>query len=70
VMVLHSDGLVDARNREGSRFRIERVLQTLSDAPGIASLASEALLESVTLHSQGVALFDNLTVVCVGRDST
>jgi hypothetical protein len=29
-----------------------------------------ALLEAVMLHTDGVALFDDLTVVCIGREST
>ena len=70
VLVLHSDGLIDARDRQQRRFGIERVVQTLSRARATASLAGEALLEAVTLHSDGVAPFDDLTIVCIERDST
>jgi serine phosphatase RsbU (regulator of sigma subunit)/pSer/pThr/pTyr-binding forkhead associated (FHA) protein len=70
VLVLHSDGLFDAHDRQGSRFGAERAMQTLSRAPAAASLAGEALLEAVTLHSEGAAPFDDLTIVCIGRDAT
>jgi phosphoserine phosphatase RsbU/P len=70
VLVLHSDGLNDAHNRQRSKFGAERVAQTLSRAPAVASLAGETLLEAVMLHSEGVAPFDDLTIVCIGRDST
>ena len=70
VLVLHTDGLNDARNRHQRRFGAERVIQTLKGAPGIASLSGEALLEAVSQHSDGVAPFDDLTIVCIGRDPT
>jgi serine phosphatase RsbU (regulator of sigma subunit) len=69
VLVLHSDGLIDARDRHRCRFGAERVVQTLSRAPAVASLAGEALLEAVMLHSEGMAPFDDLTIVCIGRDA-
>jgi serine phosphatase RsbU (regulator of sigma subunit) len=69
VLVLHSDGLKDARDRQRKPFGAKRVVQTLSRAPAVASLAGEALLEGVARHSQGVAPFDDLTIVCIGRDS-
>jgi phosphoserine phosphatase RsbU/P len=68
LLVLHSDGLNDARNRHQERFGPERVVQTLSDAPASASLAGEALLEAVMRHTDGVAPFDDLTVVCLGPE--
>jgi serine phosphatase RsbU (regulator of sigma subunit) len=70
VLVLHSDGLIDARDRCQRRFGVERVMQLLSRAPAAASAAGEALLEAVTLHSDGLAPFDDLTIVCIGRDPT
>jgi sigma-B regulation protein RsbU (phosphoserine phosphatase) len=69
VVIFNTDGLIDARDRKGSRFGIERVLKILSSAPGNASLAGEALLEAVMVHSEGVAPFDDLTLVCIGRET-
>jgi serine phosphatase RsbU (regulator of sigma subunit) len=70
VLVLHSDGLPDALDRHRCKFGAERVVQTLSRAPQLATLAGEALLEAVMRHSEGIAPFDDLTIVCIGRDST
>jgi phosphoserine phosphatase RsbU/P len=70
VLVLHTDGLSDAHDRHRRRFSAERVLQTLCRAPAVASLAGEALLEAIMHHSDGIAQFDDLTIVCIGRDST
>ena len=70
VLVLHSDGLIDVRDRQHCRFGAERVVQTLSGAASIASLAGETLLDAVMTHSEGVALFDDLTIVCIGREAT
>jgi len=69
VLVLNSDGLKDAQDRNRRSFGAKRIVQTLSDAPAVASLAGEALLEAVTLYSEGSAPFDDLTIVCIGRDS-
>ena len=68
VLVLHSDGLIDARDRNRSRFGMERLTRTVSEIAGGAPLVGEALLEAVAKHSDGVAPFDDLTVVCLGRE--
>jgi serine phosphatase RsbU (regulator of sigma subunit) len=70
VLLLHSDGLIDARDRQQRRFGAEGVIQSLSGAPAAAALAGESLLEAVTQYAEGLAPFDDLTIVCIGRDST
>jgi serine phosphatase RsbU (regulator of sigma subunit) len=70
ILVFHSDGLTDARDPEGESFGMDRVVQTLSDAPACASAAGEALLQAVMRHSEGTAPFDDLTIVCFGRETT
>jgi serine phosphatase RsbU (regulator of sigma subunit) len=69
LLVLHSDGLDDACDRHRKRFGAEQVVKTLSDAPASASLAGEALLEAVMRHASGIAPFDDLTIVCLGREA-
>jgi serine phosphatase RsbU (regulator of sigma subunit)/pSer/pThr/pTyr-binding forkhead associated (FHA) protein len=69
LVVLHSDGLDDARDRQRLRFGPEGVVRTLSCAPAGASLAGEALLQAVMRHADGAAPFDDLTIVCFGRES-
>ncbi len=68
LIVLHSDGLGDALNVAGKRFGLDAVAATLSKAPPGASAAGDALLEAVTEHAKGRNPFDDLTIVCIGRD--
>jgi serine phosphatase RsbU (regulator of sigma subunit) len=69
ILVLYTDGLKDARDRQRREFGVKRILQTLSRATSVAAHAGEALLEAVMRHSKGVRLFDDLTIVCIGRES-
>src|SRR5262249_55302883 len=69
VLVLHSDGLDDARDRRQIRFGGQRVLRPLSGAPADASLVGETLIQAVMQHADGVAPFDDLTIVCIGRET-
>lgn len=68
LLVLHSDGLNDAWDSQRKRFGPEQVVRTLSQGPASATLAGEALLEAVMRHADGVAPFDDLTMVCLGRE--
>jgi serine phosphatase RsbU (regulator of sigma subunit) len=68
VLVFHSDGLVDALDRGRSRFGTDQVARIISEAPADASLVGEALLQAVTRHSDGIAPFDDLTILCFGRE--
>jgi sigma-B regulation protein RsbU (phosphoserine phosphatase) len=70
LLVLHSDGLVDAWDGHRRRFGADRVLRTLSVAPAGASQAGEALLDAVMKHTNGAAPFDDLTIICFGREAT
>jgi serine phosphatase RsbU (regulator of sigma subunit) len=70
MVVLLSDGVNDSRDRKRDPLGAERVVQTLSDAPAGTSAAGEALLQAVMHHSDGIAPFDDLTIVCFGRETT
>ena len=64
VCVLFSDGIIDARNRQGDGFgreRIEHIVRSKHKAT--AEEIVEAIFSAVTEHSQGVATFDDQTVV-------
>jgi sigma-B regulation protein RsbU (phosphoserine phosphatase) len=68
VLVLHSDGLGDAEDVNGHRFGLDAVARTLSRAPFGVLPAGDALLEAVTEHAKGRVPFDDLTIVCLGRE--
>jgi phosphoserine phosphatase RsbU/P len=70
MVVLHSDGLTESQDREWRLFGAERVVQTLCGAPAGVSLAGEALLEAVMQHADRRTPFDDLTIVCFGRESS
>jgi len=64
VFVFYSDGISDAGNRSGQSFGDERVDQVVAEHCG--SSAEEivrAIFDAVSRHSQGVAHFDDATVV-------
>jgi phosphoserine phosphatase RsbU/P len=70
VVVLHSDGLPDSHDPARQRFGADRVSQTLAGALEGVSLAGEALLDAVMQHVDNRAPFDDLTIVCFGREAT
>lgn len=70
VVVLHSDGLNDSHDSRHQRFGAERVLQTLAAAGEGVETAGEALLQAVAQHADTRAPFDDLTIVCFGRENS
>ena len=64
VCVLFSDGLIDARNQQGDGFGRERIEQIVqAKHKGSTEEIVDAIFSAVTEHSQGVATFDDQTVV-------
>ncbi len=68
VVVLHTDGLGDAIDGDHERFGLEGIVRVLKNAPRDVCLAGGALFEAVNEHSRGRMPFDDLTIVCFGRD--
>ena len=70
LVVLYSDGVTDALDTAGVRFGSERLLKILADAhphPGAAP-AGEAILAALREHAAGRSQFDDITLVCFGRE--
>ncbi|MGC2323529.1 MAG: SpoIIE family protein phosphatase [Terriglobales bacterium] len=64
VFVFYSDGITDARSRTGQSFGDERVAQLMSTHCGqSAAEIVRAIFDAVAEHSQGVAAFDDETVM-------
>ena len=64
VCVFFSDGIIDARNQQGDGFgrdRIEEIVQ--ANHKGSAAAIVDAVFSAVAEHAQGVATFDDQTVV-------
>jgi phosphoserine phosphatase RsbU/P len=68
TVVLYSDGVVDALDKQAHAFGLDRLRRVLAEAPaGVASIG-ESILAAVRNHSAGRSQFDDITLVCFGRD--
>jgi len=66
VFVFYSDGITDARNRDAHSFGNERVDQVVAaHCRDSAEEIVKAIFDGVARHSEGVAPFDDETVVVV-----
>jgi phosphoserine phosphatase RsbU/P len=65
-LVVYTDGLTEAPNRQGELFGQERLLQTLQDA-GDCDLSSlkRQVLEAVRRHSGGPTSHDDVTLLAI-----
>jgi len=68
VVILYTDGVTEAMDRDGRMFGEEGLLRTVAGAPeGVAQLG-EAIVAAVRRHAVGRPQFDDITLVCFGRD--
>jgi serine phosphatase RsbU (regulator of sigma subunit)/pSer/pThr/pTyr-binding forkhead associated (FHA) protein len=68
VVVLFSDGVTDARARDGEFFGMERLRMELTEAPAGVEAVGESILGAVRDHFSGRSQFDDITIVCFGRE--
>jgi sigma-B regulation protein RsbU (phosphoserine phosphatase) len=68
MVILFSDGIVDAVNSRGEQFGTERLATLLQHHP-TASLSArgavDAILEAVTTHQSGTEHFDDETIIAL-----
>jgi sigma-B regulation protein RsbU (phosphoserine phosphatase) len=69
TVVLYSDGVPDALDKQGRFFGVERLRRELAEDPPGAAAADEAILAAFRNHSAGRSQFDDITLVCFGRDA-
>ena len=66
LLVLFTDGVSDARNRDGARLGEKRVLQIVRSFAGAEpSTILDRIIEALDAHRDGAALRDDLTIVLV-----
>jgi phosphoserine phosphatase RsbU/P len=66
MFVFHSDGILDARNRDGHSFGPDRVAAIVADcATKSAECVVREIFKAVTAHASGVETFDDQTVVAI-----
>jgi phosphoserine phosphatase RsbU/P len=69
VVVLYSDGVTDARDRNDELFGEHRLREALAQAPQGVAAVGEAILATVHDHASGRSQFDDITLVCFGRNA-
>jgi len=68
VVVHFSDGVTDVMDRRGQLFTREKLRNVLAEAPAGVSAVGETILAAVRDHFAGRSQFDDITMVCLGRD--
>ena len=67
VVILYTDGVTEAMDRDGRMFGEERLLRTVAGAPEGVAQVGEAIVAAVRGHAVGRSQFDDITLVCFGR---
>lgn len=67
VVLLYTDGVIDAMDPDGNFFGLQRLTRTVSQAPARASEIGEAVVQAVRHHAASRAPNDDITLVCFGR---
>ena len=70
VLVIHTDGVTDARDLSGAFFGEDRLAELLATATGRApSAVATAIVEAVRDFRGGAEPYDDLTLLLAGRDA-
>lgn len=66
TLLLYTDGVPDATNRQDERFGLKRIFRTLSHTPlSPAQMTCDELMDAVSKHQGGLLQYDDMTVVLV-----
>ena len=66
-IVIYSDGISEARNRDGDMFGLERLLEACR-AGGAASAVGDGIVSAATAFVAGAPQHDDMSLICVGRE--
>jgi len=67
LVLLYTDGLTDAMDRQRQPLGEERLKQLLAEAPPSPDAAGQAILATFRGHISGRSQSDDMTIVCFGR---
>jgi serine phosphatase RsbU (regulator of sigma subunit)/pSer/pThr/pTyr-binding forkhead associated (FHA) protein len=67
IVVLYTDGVIEAMGPEGQPFGIDGLEQSLAAAPPGVDSVGEAILNAVRRHVSGQDQYDDITLLCFGR---
>jgi serine phosphatase RsbU (regulator of sigma subunit) len=68
MIVLYTDGINEALDRQANLFGISSVVTALESAPPNATAAGTAIMDAVRAHVAGRTRSDDMTLICFGRD--
>jgi serine phosphatase RsbU (regulator of sigma subunit)/pSer/pThr/pTyr-binding forkhead associated (FHA) protein len=66
-LIVFSDGVTEALDKDGKQFGPKRLRDCLQSAPGTPREFGERILRAVHDHAAGCSQFDDTTLVCLGR---
>ena len=66
-VLLFTDGVTEAKNKEDADFHMKGVHAALSEGPMTPKAMGERVVAAVRKHSLGCKQHDDITVVCFGR---
>jgi len=67
VIVLYTDGVTEAKNKQDVEFQMEGIFKAIQSGPLTPAAIGQRLITAVRQHSQGCKQHDDITVVCFGR---
>ncbi|HIE10120.1 MAG TPA: hypothetical protein EYP62_00725 [Kiritimatiellae bacterium] len=68
VLVLYTDGIVEAMDRGGAEWGIQRLVETIrQSAPGGAAAVAQAVRERLQRFTAGAAKYDDITLLVLSR---
>jgi len=67
VLVLFTDGVTEAKNKQEAEFQMDGIYKAINQAPMTATAMGQRLINAVRQHSLGCKQHDDITVVCFGR---
>lgn len=68
VVVLYSDGVTEAVDGAGVPYGTARLVEAIKGATGGVESVGETILESVREHTAAISQYDDITIVCFGRN--
>ena len=67
AVIVFTDGITEAKNKQEIEFQMQGVFKTLQSGPFSAKALGERLVAAVKQHALGCKPHDDITVVCFGR---
>jgi serine phosphatase RsbU (regulator of sigma subunit) len=67
MVIFHSDGVTAVINNLNNLFDLNRLRQTIAQAPNDAASVGQSILEAINRFRAGRAQRDDVTLLCLGR---